>query len=175
VAVLASGPSMSQVVADSVRHLPRIAVNNTYLLAPDADVIYAGDAAWWKAHSEALTCPGIKATIEPLPGHAPAVPDVVHLLRNTGREGFDHDPGSLRTHNNSGACAVQIAAHGGAARIELYGFDMMGGHWHAPHAEPLSYASEGQMALWRKRFPVLVLALAARGIEVVNAPQRMAA
>jgi len=43
VAVLASGPSLTQEVADSVKHLPRIAVRRAFRLAPDADLVLALD------------------------------------------------------------------------------------------------------------------------------------
>jgi hypothetical protein len=166
VAVLASGPSMSQAVADQARHLPRIAINTTYRLAPDADIIYAGDAAWWAAHPQALDCPGIKASIEILPKIAPATPDAVRVLRNTGRDGFDPDPSCLRTLANSGAQALQVAVHAGAARVLLLGFDMRGGHWHADHEG--NNPSNGQMARWAVRFRGLAWALMARGISVIN-------
>ena len=113
VAVLASGESMSQAVADSVRHLPRIAINTTYRLARDADVIYASDSMWWLEHPDALTCPGIKATIQPVRGIYPNVPNDVRVLANTGREGFDPH-GGVRTLNNSGGVGLQIAVHGRA-------------------------------------------------------------
>lgn len=133
VAVLASGPSMSFGVADSVRHLRRVAVNTTYRLAPDADAVYGSDSSWWHANPSALACPGIKCCIEQKPGLPPNVPDGVVTLRNTGRIGFDPDPGCARTIDNSGAVAIQIAVHAGAARILLLGFDMRGGHWHHDH------------------------------------------
>ena len=133
VAVLASGPSMSPQVADSVRHLPRVVVNTTYLLAPDADVIYASDAKWWATNPAALACSGVKCSIEPRPGAWPAVPAGVVVLRNTGREGYDRDPGCARTIQNSGAVGIQIAIKAGADRVLLLGFDMRGKNWHQPH------------------------------------------
>ncbi len=138
VAVLASGPSMSQAVADAVRHLPRIAINTTYRLAPDADVIYGSDACWWAQHPETLGLPGRKVCIEILPEIVPVLDEAIQVMRNTGREGFDHDPACLRTINNSGACGIQIAVHAKAARVLLLGFDMHGGHWHGAHPKPLS-------------------------------------
>lgn len=164
VAILASGPSMSAEVAARMRHLPRIAVNTTFRLAPDADVIYAGDARWWHAHPEALRCPGIKASIEVAAGRADPLPEGVRILRNTGREGFDRD-GGLRTYGNSGAVAIQIAAHAGAARVLLLGFDMRGGHWHEPH--PLVNPVPGDFERWRAGLARLGRSLP-RGVDVIN-------
>lgn len=168
VAVLASGPSMSQAVADSVRHLPRIAVNTTFRLAPDAEIIYGCDGRWWREHPEALACPGLKVTIEVLPKHRPNAPAEVLVLRNTGREGFDPDPTALRTLNNGGGQGAQIAVHAGAARILLLGFDMHGGHWHGPHPEGLANPGPVQMAQWIERLNTIAPILAARGVDVVN-------
>src|SRR6185436_8474475 len=99
VAVLASGPSMSQSVADSVRHLPRITVNTTYQLARDAEITYACDAVWWAKYPDALEGPGLKVAMEAVPGTHPPTPEAVKVLRNSGRTGFDPDPSALRTIN----------------------------------------------------------------------------
>lgn len=161
VAVMASGPSMSPEVAAAVAHLPRIAVNTTYRLAPDADVIYGSDVKWWNANPEAAACRGIKCSIEARPGVPPAnLPGSVVLLRNSGREGFDANPGAVRTHNNSGAVAVQIAEHAGAARILLLGFDMRGGHWHDPH--PVGNPDGRHFLRWISTFRGLARSLRAQ-------------
>jgi hypothetical protein len=167
VAVMASGPSMSQESADLVRHLPRIAVNSTYRLAPDADVIYAGDAKWWNANPEALACPGLKASIEIRPGVVPAdMPTGVRVFRNTGRDGFDPS-GGLRTLGNSGAQALQIAVHSKAARVLLLGFDYRGEHWHGPHPRSLGNPTVRYLAKCVVRFRSLARSLPA-GVDVLN-------
>jgi len=168
VAILASGPSMSQAVADAVRHLPRIAINTTYQLAHDADIVYAADRRWWLAHPDAQHGPGLRVSIEPVRGTMPDLPFDALVLRNSGPEGFDADPACLRTLANSGAQAIQIAAHAGAARILLYGFDMHGTHWHAPHARPCGNPSPSLMARWVRSMARLARELPA-GVEVVNA------
>lgn len=148
VVVLASGPSMSQAMADRVRDFPRIAINSTYKLASDADVIYASDSMWWQCNPEAVKCPGIKVTVEAVRGIPPNVPDAVRVLRNTGREGFDPNPGCVRTLLNSGGVGIQIAAHARATRILLLGFDMHGGHWHPQHERPLGNPGAALFARW---------------------------
>lgn len=167
VAVLASGPSMSQSVADSVRHLPRIAVNTTFLLARDAEIIYACDAVWW-AKYDALDAPGLKVAMEAVPGTHPPTPEVVKVLRNSGRTGFDPDPSALRTLNNGGAQAIQIAAHAGAARILLLGFDMRGNHWHGDHPRGLVNQKQSSLARWVVLYRELARELAAHGVSVIN-------
>lgn len=48
-AVLASGESMNQALADSVRGKCKvIAVSDTWRLAPWADALVSSDAGWWR-------------------------------------------------------------------------------------------------------------------------------
>lgn len=167
VAVLASGPSMSQAVADRVRHLPRIAINSTYRLAPDADVIYASDSMWWQQNPDALRSTGIKACVEAVPNIAPNVPEIVRVLRNTGRDGLDQHPGCVRTLNNSGGVGIQIAMHARAARVLLLGFDMRGGHWHPQHERPLGNPGPQLLARWIQHMERFARALPST-VEVLN-------
>jgi hypothetical protein len=155
VVVMASGPSMSAAVAAKVRAsgVPAIAVNTTFLLAPWAWMLYAADWRWWHEHPLALQFEGLKATADI------AVPPV-HRLRNTGIDGFDPDPGCVRTGNNSGYQAVHIAIHTGAARVLLTGFDMRGGHWHALKDGPLRRD-------WIAHFATLAEAVRGR-VEIIN-------
>lgn len=168
--MLASGPSMSPLVAAAVRaaDLPAVAVNTTHRLAPWAAVLFSSDATWWQHYAQtALAFPGLKVTTND------CVPfrDVL-CLRPTGIEGFDPDPGCLRTGGNSGYQAIHLAAHAGAKRILLFGFDMAGSHWHPDHPAPLTNAPSGVYEIWRRRFETLVGPLQSGGIEVVNcAPQ----
>lgn len=154
---------MSQAVADAVKHLPRIAVNTTYELARDAEVIYASDAPWWQSNPGALECAGLKASVELRQGIAPVLPAGVQVLRNTGTVGFDATPGCLRTQNNSGGAAIHVAAQAGAARILLLGFDMRGGRWHGKgRTKPETYGR------WVAMMGALAAALRARRVEVLN-------
>jgi hypothetical protein len=169
VAVLASGPSMSQAVADTVRAagVPAIVVNATFRLAPWAWLLYGADHHWWthEANRDALQFKGLKASVddEVAPG--------VHRLRNSGVHGYDADPSRLRTGNNSGYQAVHIAAHTGAARILLCGFDLRDtrdSHWHGDHPWGLRRTGPATFDRWVSNFETLIPALAERGCEVVN-------
>lgn len=141
-----------------------LAINNTWELAPWADVLYAADATWWTVHAQtALKFAGIKVT-----AHESVPYRQVMELRNTGKEGFDPDPSAVRTGGNGGYTGVHIAAHGGAARILLCGFDMRGTHWHGPHPKPLRSTGAHTFRKWIRRFETLAPELKARGIEVLN-------
>lgn len=163
VAVLASGPSMSQAVADQVRAAgaPAIAINNTYLLAPWADMLYAADAAWWAAHPAAADFDGLRVTVQDVRGTL--------KLRCSGPDGFDPHPGAVRSGGHSGHQAVHIAMHAGASRIILCGFDMRGSHWHGEHPFPLRNADAGAYGRWVDQFAELRNSAISLGIEIVNA------
>ena len=129
VAILASGESMSREVANAVvGRVPTIAINDTYKLAPEADMLYACDAKWWNTNPDALAFGGMKVTLD-----ASLSARGVKLLHDSGTSGFDPNPANLRTGHNSGFQALHLAVHAGASRILLLGFDMRGKHWFGDH------------------------------------------
>jgi hypothetical protein len=161
-AVLASGPSMSAQAADKVhqRRLATVVVNNTFALAPWADILYAADSSWWNHTSGARSFDGLKVSCEEVPG--------ILRLRNAGRIGYTDEPDCVHTYGNSGAQAIQIAAKAGASRILLLGFDMQGTHWHGSHPLPLRNSSQQLMRDWCEQMAQLATALAQRSIQVLN-------
>lgn len=162
VAVLASGPGMTKAVVDEVfaSGIPTIVINNTFQLAPWADMLYAADAAWWHAHPEAKYFQGLRVTVQ----------DVDHAikLRCSGPAGFDPHPGAVRSGGHSGHQAVHIAMHAGARRILLCGFDMRGTHWHGPHPEPLRNTAQGTYGRFCEAFVELGNAAKELGIDIFN-------
>lgn len=166
VAVLASGPSMNQGVADSVKHLPRIAVNLTARLAPDAQIVYGSDSPFWSTYPEMLSHPGEKVCVEQRMGMYPNVPQGVKVLRNLGLEGLSKG-GGIYVGDNSGYAAINLAAAAGAKRILLLGMDMQGGHWHGPH-QGLGNPQPHQFQRWMRRMNRLAVWLKEAGIEVIN-------
>lgn len=145
VAVLATGPSMSQELADKVRGRCRVvAVCNAYELAPWADALVCNDGIWWKVHPNALQFAGRKFCGQDQPG--------TEWLRNAP----EFPAGS-----NSGYQGVRVAGLLGATRILLLGFDMRGDHYFGRHPEPLRNSNDAkframaaQFRLW-KGVPVL--------------------
>lgn len=169
VAVLGSGPSMSQGVADSVKHLPRIAINTTYKLARDADIIYGADAMWWRQWEEDVKdLPGLKVSIEYRAGIHPNGPEFVRVLRWGGTSGYDDRPGYVRWGGHGGYQALHLAASMGAKRVLLFGFDCHGGHWHGTHPSPLGNPLEQTLKSWMGYLEDLAPILEARGVEVFN-------
>jgi len=80
----------------------------------------------------------------------------------------------FRHYQNSGAGAVSLAAHWGAKRIILLGYDCQktGGksHWHGDHPKGLGNA--GTIATWPTQFKKLETDL--KGIEIINCSRETA-
>lgn len=166
VAILASGESMNQGSADAVRHLPRIALNLTANLAPDADVLYGSDSLFWVRYPELMSHAGEKVCVEQRMGMYPNVPQGVKVLRNLGLEGLSKG-GGIYVGDNSGYAAINLAAAAGAKRILLLGMDMQGGHWHGPH-QGLGNPQPHQFQRWMRRMNRLAVWLKEAGIDVIN-------
>lgn len=165
--MLASGLSMTAAVAAAVRAAgaPAVVTNDTFELAPWADMLVANDAAWWVNRAQdALKFPGLKVSAN----DNCRFPQVLGL-RSTGSEGFDPDPGCVRTGGNSGQTAAHIVAQGGARCVLLCGFDMRPtGHWHGPHPQPLRNTTPPTYSKWIRRFGTFAVEMQKRGIEVLN-------
>jgi hypothetical protein len=168
VVCLGCGPSLTQADVDLVRGRARvIAINTAYTLAPWADVLYACDSKWWFWHQGAKDFPGRKLALTPeAQRHFPDV----ELLRNSGPDGLElKDRGAVRAGSNSGHQAINVAVHLGASRILLLGYDMRGGHFHAPHPD----GSAPPFTVCLARFRTLAAALPA-GVQVLNCTRRTA-
>ena len=154
---------MSLTVAHQVRlaGIPAIAVNDTYQLAPWANMLYAADEAWWARHPGALDFRGLKVSVGTIKG-------VLHIEQSSVVAGFDPNPDRICTGSNSGYQALHIAVHAGAKRILLCGFDMRGDHWFGRHPRELANTNEVLFARFRRNFGILAPILVKRGIEVVN-------
>lgn len=173
VVCLASGPSLTVPEAEYARGKADrfIAVNDTYRLAPWADLLYAADREWWDRHAGLPTFRGRKATIEPINRAWPGV----EVFRNMGTDGLETTPGGLRTGLHSGYQAINVAVHEGASRIVLLGYDMQPAedgshHHHAAHPGDVHPSYGRHLPLYH----TLVAPLAALGIEIVNCSRRTA-
>lgn len=171
VVCLASGPSLT---ADDVAVARRadavVAINTTYQMAPWATVLYAADAPWWTWHHGVPTFAGLKYSLS-----ADAARWGVHILKKTGVDGLETNPDGLRTGQNSGYQAINMAVHLGAARVLLLGYDMQLGpkresHWHGDH--PSTVVSP--FASFLPHFSTLIQPLADLGIAVINCTRRTA-
>jgi len=171
---VATGPSLSiaqLALLDTWRAEGRgriIAVNDAYRFVPRWDVLYSCDAKWWHVH-----WPLIAGTERgrPLVTIDDSVPySAVKCLRHSGPDGYDPDPECLRAGHNSGYQAAHLAAHLGARRIVLLGYDFQAPgrlkHCFGDHAKGLQRNTPWAMLL--KAFPSLVEELRPHGVKFVN-------
>lgn len=138
VAILASGPSLTAEDIEAVRHLPTIAVNSTFMVAPFCSVLFAGDPVWWEAHHKEAVG-GKKYTTDK------------DTAKKYGIEYFGHDH---RQGYNSGMLAIEFAIKRGAAKIILLGFDCSlknGRHHHGDHTKTQNPDSD-RVGKWHKQF-----------------------
>jgi hypothetical protein len=145
-AVLGSGPSMCQEIADSVRGRCRVvAVSDTFRLAPWADALVSHDRNWWLTYPEADRFQGRKFC--------------GWECRGTELLSFDV---RLGTALNSGLQGMRVAAMLGATKILLLGFDMHGSHFFGEHPKALASTTPKRMTEHIKQFDKWY------GPEVVN-------
>ena len=168
---MASGPSMLEIDLSIVEQSGwrTMAVNNTHQLAPWADVMYAGDMAWWQQYGQATAgFQGEKWTRD----EQAARLFRLHHVRRVDGTGLCRDRGCVNSGGNSGYQAVNLAWHFGARSIILLGFDMhrnTSGHWHGEHPRGMLSAPASHIAKWRHNFTALAADLARSRCKVINA------
>ncbi len=195
VVILGGGPSLTvdqveRVAGAHAAGLARvIAVNDTYLLAPWADVQYAADGNWHRWQTAGAAKPllgmnadhvrdrwaqfaGQKCSIES--SGTVHIADSVHLLRNAHGAvhgfGLSLDPRALVTGRNSGFQALNLAILAGAEKVILLGFDGKPGadgrtHWFGDHPQPTPAAA---YPLYRQAMSAAEVDIKAAGVTVLN-------
>ncbi|WP_223811670.1 MULTISPECIES: hypothetical protein [unclassified Pantoea] len=139
---IASGPSLTASdcrLATASGH-PVIAVNSSIGLIPECQYLFAADCSWWdKYHSTLKT----RAQCWTVSGRA-HLRYGVNLFRPPDNDSF-----------NSGQRAIQLAAHLGAERIILLGYDCSlanGTHWHGEHPDGLKNPDGESIRRWQSEF-----------------------
>jgi hypothetical protein len=161
VVCIASGPSLTKEDCETVRKagLYTIVTNNSFLLAPWANIVFGFDAAWWGIyHKQVKTqCNCIMASCS---GTAKKF-GVENALNNSWFHNFQ----------NSGACAIGLAVSCGAKKVILIGYDCKKTdgktHWHGDHVEGLSNAQS--IKSWVYKFNCVALFANQKGVDVINA------
>jgi len=167
VVCLGTGPSLTQADVDRVRDRARvIAINDAYRLAPWADVLYGCDAKWWTWHKGVPTFPGLKYALQNGAKHWKGV----QIIGKTGGQGIEWKRTGIRTGNNSGYQAINLAIHLGATKILLLGYDMQGTHFFGRHRD----GSAPPFEVCKRNFATMVPELAAHGITVLNCTRKTA-
>ncbi|MBI4291317.1 MAG: hypothetical protein HY661_07560 [Betaproteobacteria bacterium] len=193
--IFGGGPSLTMDQVEKVREAHQrgrcrgIAINDAYLVAPWADVLYAADRLWWLAHAAGVAKPllGLSADqarerFSAFPGERCSIQgtgknadEPIHLLRNRDHPcysvGLSLDPGALVTGRHGGWQALNLAVLAGAKVGILLGIDGRPSpegktHWHGGHARATPAASYGQ---YRQAWSAGEDALKAAGVSVLNA------
>ena len=110
-----------------------IGINVAYLIGDWIDMVFFGDASFFLPHQQRLALfPGMKVSC-----HAGV--EKYKWVRYVGKDpnktkGISNNLNMVSWNGNSGAAAISVAAHAGAKRIMLLGFDMSldnnRQHWH---------------------------------------------
>lgn len=159
---IASGPSLNRadcILAAQFDH-QIIAVNSSWELAPECHYLFAADFAWWQRYHDDAAIPAQRWTAS---GRAHSR---YHLnLFKPPHEGAF----------NSGQRAIQLAAHLGATRILLLGYDCSlenGRHWHGDHPAKMHNPAPDEVTRWHSDFSLLVKLLP--DVEIVNCSRHTA-
>jgi hypothetical protein len=140
---IGSGPSLTKADCDLVAGLPTIVVNDSWKMA--AGILYAGDLSWWDKHH---------ASIDRV--HSECYTRSANAARKYGLKLFEGTRGKY----NSGQKAIELAAHLGATRILLLGYDcsIKGGlHWHGKHEGGLRNPGPNSVQSWHSEFLTMTL------------------
>lgn len=150
-AVLATGESMSQAVADSIRGRCRVvAVSDAFRLAPWADAMVSNDSVWWARNLDAMQIfKGRKFC------GAQTKMDGLEYIKPSGGFSFGINSGL------QGMRCVPIIDKQ-AEKIILLGFDMRGTHYFGPHPKPLRNTTPHRFEVHKRQFKLW------RGCPVVN-------
>lgn len=169
---LASGPSLTQDIADRLKGRRVVAVNSSVKLAPFADVLFFTDNGWFE-YGRDPKCHGSDGNdlwprrkfIEEFPGQViclskvakRCLPRKVKLIRCQG-EPTDNPPrhlGAWPPHQGrtSGHTAISLAISLGAARVVLLGYDMRLLPYGGPYTNPDTGSQEERDILAKSSHP----------------------
>lgn len=129
-------------------------------MAPECHYLFAADYAWWQQYHDDIDIPAQRWTA---------------TLRAKNCFGLNIYKPPSEGAFNSGQRAIQLAAHMGASRIILLGYDCSlegGAHWHGKHPEKMHNPTPEEVRRWHCDFSSLVDELP--GIEILNCSRRTA-
>lgn len=186
VACIASGPSLThqQVNMCKKKGVKVIAINDSYKLAPWADILYACDNKWWEWHNYVSEFKGRKITHEQLDRwekikEGEILSDMpnpsLEIMVSDGKSVYDdrplgHSQSLIKHGGNSGFQAICMALLMGASRVVLLGYDMKPkngvSHWFGEH--PNGKQSDSRYVEWLKEFPDLKKFADSRNQQIIN-------
>lgn len=166
--LVASGQSAGMISRDLLARIPAIAINDSWKLAPHAEILYAADAPWWRYHDYVHQFSGERWTQDRGAAGWPeeAAEHGIHVIKSLPLSGVSTNHSILHTGSNSGFQALNMAILGGAKRIALVGYDMGGPHWFGDHPGHLNRSSP--YGTFRKAFEEAAEQISNLNVEVFN-------
>lgn len=169
---IASGPSLTKEDVDYThgKDLTTIVVNDNYKICPWAEHLYAADTDWYKHHLPLLKKSEFKGKMWMPRNQDFAQKNGINYIECIYKSGLGMN-GKLHCGHNSGYQAINLAAHLGADKILLLGYDMGHSkngkvHWFGNH--PAGLRNQSNYEKWIKHFDDLAKDLDKLEIEVVN-------
>jgi hypothetical protein len=152
-----------------------IGINVAYKIGNWLDMMFCGDKGFLLKHQEELkSFPGLKLSCH---SHAQKLNHMKFVPKDSRKPfGISPNPYKVSWNLNSGAAAISLAAHTGAKRIILLGFDMNleneTQHFHDEYKKGLIESNKQKRGLPFQRhlkgFPVIKRDADAMGIEIIN-------
>lgn len=169
--IVAGGPSAKNIDLSPIIGVTKcIAINNSYLLAPFADILYACDAVWWRLHKDAvMNFKGLKMTQDLLAQNEFGIHRVI-CERHHENLVLDR-PGFVGWGGNSGFHCINLCIQFFVSKIILVGYDMQldgGIHWHGEHQGGLNNPTPANVARWRRTIDANAPTIKKLGIKVIN-------
>lgn len=171
VVIVASGSSAPDAI-DDLKGYPTVAVNLSFRLVPDADMLYAADTGFWNVYGNEIK--NLKSVfVSPLMQSRRIFPQlmVCSLGRKNGTYIHKMLPGpigNIGCGGNSGFQAINLVAQYRPKQILLAGFDYCGNHWHEDHCNRLRNPTDKNLRTWSQRLDSQADVLQSWGIDVVN-------
>lgn len=180
ITIIATGESVTFDTIDYIRHSVTdvMVVNESFLLAPWADYLYAADASWWECYADCVESTFHGERFAPrVEGKTFTGIEYKKLYEGVsngdGSGGLSKDAGVVNHGNHSGHAACNVAYHLGYERIILVGFDFVGNHWFHPqfrsagtNKHPVKDSATHQVGL--HTMEDIIKDLQDEGVEVVN-------
>ena len=161
--IIASGPSLTKDQVDYCKDKAFTAViNNSYQIAPWADLLYACDEEWWDYYRPDFK--GLKYTIN----ESAAAKYNLNLIKHDNKIRFSTDKDVIATNGNSGFQAINLIYHFGYRNIYLLGFDYKNTsqHWHGRH--PGAMDKFPNMNIWVHKMIEAKPLMDAAGLKIIN-------
>ncbi len=174
IVIQAPGPSLTKEQVQRTRGIFCITIGDAYLLNPWADILYHGDAKWWRHHNGVPEFYGAcKVSLEPVPEY----PNVKQLLQSRLRTGLEVTPPGVVSGSNSGYQALNLAYHFRPKEIILLGYNLgrsPEGIYSVRGDSPRGLPETRDFSRFISNISGLAECLASRGVKVYNCTENSA-